>query len=102
MTVLGRENRVVLKTNLAKMGLPEPPVGNFLRKGTIRMSVQLEKFLLSKPEAARTLSISEKKLWSLTEPRGPIKPVRLGGRVLYSPETLRAFIRSEEERVRND
>lgn len=66
------------------------------------MSVQLEKFLLSKPEAARTLSISEKKLWSLTEPRGPIRAVRLGGRILYSPEALRAFIRSEEERLKVD
>lgn len=62
------------------------------------MTIQLEKILLSKPEAAQVLSISEKKLWSLTQPRGPIKAVRLGGRILYSPQTLRAFIRAEEER----
>jgi len=50
-----------------------------------------EKILLSKGEAAQALSISEKKLWSLTQPRGPIQAVRLGNRVLYSPETLRSF-----------
>lgn len=62
------------------------------------MEFQLEKILLSKGEAAQVLSISEKKLWNLTFPRGPIQAVRLGARVLYSPETLRAFIREEERR----
>lgn len=57
--------------------------------------IQLEKMLLSKNEAARVLSISEKKLWCLTRPRGPIQAVRLGGRILYSPETLKAFIREK-------
>ena len=62
------------------------------------MEFQLEKILLSKGEAAQVLSISEKKLWFLTFPRGPIMSVRLGGRVLYSPETLREFIKEEERR----
>lgn len=63
------------------------------------MEVQLEKILLSKSEAAQVLSISIKKLWCLTFPRGPITAVRLGTRVLYSPETLRAFIRDQERRA---
>lgn len=52
--------------------------------------------LLSIREAARMLGISDRTLWSLTAPRGPIKCVRLTGRVLYSPEALRAFIAQQE------
>lgn len=73
---------------------------NFFMKGTgMTTEFQLEKILLSKAEAAQVLSISEKKLWFLTFPRGPIMSVRLGGRVLYSPETLKAFIKEEERRL---
>lgn len=50
------------------------------------------KLLLTPREAADTLSVSEKSLWSLTTPRGPIKCVRLGRSVRYSITTLREFI----------
>ena len=43
-------------------------------------------------EAARLLSISERTLWSLTAPRGPIPVVRLGGAVLYVVESLRRYL----------
>jgi predicted DNA-binding transcriptional regulator AlpA len=53
--------------------------------------------LLSAREAARVLSISERTLWGLSSPRGPIPRVRLGGRVLYSPEALRKWIGEQQE-----
>lgn len=51
-----------------------------------------EKLLLTPREAADTLSVCEKSLWSLTAPRGPIKSVRLGRSVRYSVAILREFI----------
>lgn len=50
------------------------------------------KLLLTPREAAQTLSVCEKSLWSLTAPRGPIKCVRLGRSVRYSVDSLREFI----------
>lgn len=50
------------------------------------------KLLLTPREAAETLSVCEKSLWSLTAPRGPIKCVRLGRSVRYSIEALREFV----------
>ena len=52
------------------------------------------KFLLTAPEAARALSISEKTLWSHSAPRGTIPVVRIGARVLYAPRDLEAWIAS--------
>ncbi len=54
------------------------------------------KLLLSARDAAKALSISERTLWGLTAPRGPIPCVRLGGRVLYSPESLRRWIAGQQ------
>ena len=54
------------------------------------------KLLLSVSEAARALSISERTLFSLTLPRGPLPCVRLRGRVLYSTEFLRRWIAQQE------
>jgi len=49
--------------------------------------------LLTKvPEAAKALSISERKLWDLSEPRGPIPVVRIGRAVRYDRRDLRAWI----------
>ncbi len=48
--------------------------------------------LLAAPQAARTLSISERKLWEISAPRGPLPTVRIGKRVLYSPADLARFI----------
>jgi hypothetical protein len=45
-------------------------------------------------EAARLVSISPRALWAATCPRGDLPCVRLGGRVLYRPEDLRAWIAS--------
>lgn len=52
------------------------------------------RLLLGARDASHALSICEKTLWSLTEPRGPIPCVRIGKRVLYSLDALREWIRS--------
>ncbi len=46
-------------------------------------------------EAARLLNISERKLWSLSQPRGVIPCKRDGGVVLYRPDDLDAWLRSD-------
>ena len=43
-------------------------------------------------EAARLLSISERTLWGLTAPRGPIPAVRLGRSVRYDVAALRRWL----------
>ena len=55
------------------------------------------KLLLTPREAAETLSVCEKSLWSMTTPRGPIKCVRLGRSVRYSPDVLREFITQQSQ-----
>ncbi len=51
--------------------------------------------LLKVPEAARRLTICERKLWGLTAPRGPIPCVRIGRGIFYSPADLDEFVRHE-------
>jgi hypothetical protein len=50
------------------------------------------KLLLTAREAAVSLSVCEKTLWSHTEPRGTIPCVRIGARCLYDPRDLAAWI----------
>lgn len=50
--------------------------------------------LLRPPEAAKTLSISERKLWDLTQ-QHKIRCVRIGRSVRYSICDLEAFIESQ-------
>ncbi|MEI8380911.1 MAG: helix-turn-helix domain-containing protein [Planctomycetota bacterium] len=57
---------------------------------------QIEPLLVPTGEAARRLSISERLLWDMTYPRGPIPSVKVGSRVLYSVEALRQWIALEE------
>lgn len=49
------------------------------------------KLLLRPPEAAETLAISERTLWTLTK-EGILPCVRLGRLVRYDPEDLRRAI----------
>jgi hypothetical protein len=48
--------------------------------------------LVSHREAAKMLSISDRTLWGLTAPRGPIPCVRFGRLVRYSVDDLNAAI----------
>ena len=43
-------------------------------------------------EAARLLGVSERHLWSLTHPRGPIRCVRSGACVLYPVSELEGWL----------
>ena len=57
-----------------------------------------EKLLLTAHSAAALLSISERTLWSISAPRGPIPVVRPGGgrAVRYSFNGLRKYIADAE------
>ena len=50
------------------------------------------KLLLSARETALALSVCEKTLWNITEPRGDLPCVRINRRVAYSVEDLRRWI----------
>jgi excisionase family DNA binding protein len=56
---------------------------------------QPPRLLLTALEAAQALRISERKLWDLTAPRGPIRVVRLGRSVRYPVDELRRWIEAE-------
>jgi hypothetical protein len=56
------------------------------------------RLLLTNREAAAALSVSERTLWGLTSPRGPIPTVRLGRAVRYSLVALQEFIQAAQER----
>jgi len=55
-----------------------------------------EQMLLNPKDAAKTLAISERKLWSLTNAK-EIPHVRIGRAVRYSPDDLRAWI--DEQKI---
>lgn len=52
---------------------------------------EVSPLLLDAHDTARALSISERTLWGLTN-RGEVPFVRIGRRVLYDPQALRAWI----------
>ncbi|MCL4190694.1 MAG: helix-turn-helix domain-containing protein [Thermoguttaceae bacterium] len=56
----------------------------------------LPKLLLSAREAAKAMAVCEKTLWSNTQPRGTIPCVRIGARVLYAVDDLRAWIEEQK------
>jgi hypothetical protein len=59
----------------------------------LRAAAEPPTLLLTARDAARALSISEKTLWSLTEPRGPIPMIRVGERsIRYSVVALEKWI----------
>jgi len=55
------------------------------------------KILLTPREAAEALGISERKLWGLTVPRGPIPVVRIGKSVRYRPDALDHFASDQQQ-----
>lgn len=65
------------------------------------MKNKLECLLVSAKEASKLLGVSERWLWNSTAPRGKIPCVKLGDRVLYSPDELREYIRSRVVRQAN-
>lgn len=67
----------------------------------VPLSDPASRLLVPARDAAQMLSISERTLWSLTAPRGPLPPVRIGARVLYSTETLRSWIAAQTQSASN-
>ena len=55
-------------------------------------SLGTNRLLYSVREACETLRISERSLWSLTAPRGPIPVVRIGRSVRYDPRDLEIWV----------
>lgn len=59
-------------------------------------ALTLAPLLLTARAAANALQVSERTLWSLTQPRGPIPAVRLSRRLVrYDPRTLADWIASQ-------
>ncbi len=52
----------------------------------------LTPLLLTSRQAAKALAISERTLWGLTAPRGPIPVVPIGRAIRYALEDLRDFV----------
>jgi hypothetical protein len=57
---------------------------------------------LKPSEAAKAMSLSEKTLWSMSAPRGPIPCVHIGSRVLYPTHLLRKYLSREALRQQQD
>ena len=55
------------------------------------------RLLWTAEQAARSLSISPRSLWSLTRPRGDLPAVRIGRRVLYDPRDSARLIDQRKE-----
>jgi excisionase family DNA binding protein len=53
--------------------------------------VAVQPLLLGAREAARALAVSARTLWALTK-SGEVPHVRVGRRVLYDPQDLRAWV----------
>jgi hypothetical protein len=56
----------------------------------------IPKYLLIPRDAAHVLAVSERTLWGLTYPRGPIRAVRILRAVRYDPADLAAFIAGQK------
>ena len=64
------------------------------RRGSSPQSVQ--PILLSLKDAARALAVSDRSLWEWTK-AGKVPHVRLGRRVLYSPDDLRRWVEGQRQ-----
>jgi excisionase family DNA binding protein len=54
--------------------------------------------LLTPRQAAKALSISERTLWAITAPRGPMPAVRIGRAVRYLVSDLQEWIESQKQK----
>lgn len=57
----------------------------------------IPRLLLSRDEAALAVGLSVRELDDLTSPKGPIRAVRCGRRVLFSPAELQRWIETASE-----
>jgi hypothetical protein len=61
-------------------------------------SLPPDALLLTSRQAAAALSISERTLWSITGPRGPLPAVKIGRAVRYCPTDLHVWIESQKQK----
>ena len=66
------------------------------------MQTVTEKKLLSVKETAKALGISDRTLWTITQPRGPLACCKIGSRVMYSPRAIERFIEEQEGAANNE
>ena len=59
-------------------------------------AVDIAALLWDAREAASALRLSERTLWTLSQPRGSLPVVRIGRSVRYSPDALRAWVEAQE------
>lgn len=56
------------------------------------------KILVGIREASELVQVSERKLWSMSSPRGPVPVVRVGKLLRYNVESLRAWAAQQEQK----
>jgi excisionase family DNA binding protein len=61
------------------------------------MTTSSDPLLVNAHVASELLGVSERTLWTLTQ-TGGLPYVRVGRRVMYSPDSLRAWIAAQEAR----
>lgn len=66
----------------------EPPIG-------VQAEVNAPVLALRPRDAARALGIGSRKLWELSQPRGPIPCVRIGACVVYPVAALERWLASQ-------
>lgn len=60
------------------------------------MNAAIPQLALSPRDAAQAMSMSEKGLWNLTKPRGPIPAAKIGRLVRYDVKDLQAFLDAQK------
>lgn len=70
----------------------KPALPDALQRPTL---TPIPRLLLSRDEAALAIGLSVRELDDLTSPRGPIRCVRCGRRVLFAPGELQRWIDAE-------
>lgn len=54
--------------------------------------------LLTAKQAAAAMQISERTLWAISAPRGPLPVVRIQSRVLYDPADLQRYVDAQKSK----
>jgi excisionase family DNA binding protein len=81
--------------HVAHDGVPVPATKAVVYRND-RPEAQIPQLLLTARAAAAVLSVSERTLWAMTHPRGPIPVVKIGRSVRYPAEALRAWIAAQQ------
>lgn len=83
-----------LQAETPRVREPLPPTEGIGFFRAPKQAQATEQLLIDARKAAALLSMSERTLWALTIPRGPIPAIHMGRSVRYSMEALRAWIQN--------